>query len=64
MFIAALFVMAETWKQTISINRGINEDMCIYTCIYTHTDTQHGLLAIKKNEIKPSAATRMDYHMK
>ena len=64
MFIAALFIMAETWKQTISINRGINEDMCIYTCIYTHTYTQHGLLTIKKNEIMSSAATRMDYHMK
>ena len=37
MFIAALFIMAETWKQTMSINRGINEDMCIYTHTHTHT---------------------------
>ena len=66
MFIAALFIMAETWKQTMSINRGINEDMCIYTHTHTHSHT-HSMeyySAIKKNEIMPSVATRMDYHMK
>ena len=35
--------------------------VCIYTYIHTHTHTNNGiLLSHKKNEIMPSAATRMD----
>ena len=72
MFVAALFIMAETWTQTMSINRGINEDMCVYTRTRTHTHTHththtksmEYYSAIKKNEIMPLAATRMGYHMK
>ena len=34
--------------------------MCAHTHIHTHTHTHTGILAIKKNEIRPFAATWMD----
>ena len=33
---------------------------CVCVCVYTHTHTQEYYLAIKKNEVMLSAATRMD----
>ena len=53
MFIAALYTMAKTWKQPkCPLTDEWIEMWCIYTVEYYS--------AIKKNEIMPFAATRMD----
>ena len=53
MFIAALFIIAKTWKQPKCPSTGEwIKKMCIYTIEYYS--------AIKKNEIMPFAATWMD----
>ena len=55
MFIAALFIIAKTWKQP---NDWLKEDV-IHT--QTHAHTHDGiLLSHKKNEILPFATTWMD----
>ena len=51
MFTAALFTIAKTWKQ-MSIDRGMDKEDVVH--IY------NGILAVKKNEIMPFAATLMD----
>ena len=51
MFIAALFTIAKTWKQPKGPDEWIKKMWCICTKEYYS--------AIKKNEIMPFAATRM-----
>ena len=53
MFIAALFTIARTWKQPMSIDRKMDKE----DVIYIHNGI---LLSHKKNEIMLSAATWMD----
>ena len=48
-FTEALFTTAKTWKQTLSVDRRMNKEYKVF--IY------NGILAIKKNEIMPFAAT-------
>ena len=57
MFMAALFTIAKTWKQLKcpSTDERIKKMRCIYTKKYYS--------AIKKNEIMPFEATRMDPEM-
>ena len=57
-FIAALFTIANIWKQPKcpSTNKWVKKMWCIYMYIYTH----NGILAIKKNEILPFAAMWVD----
>ena len=54
MFIASLFTIAKTWKQTQhpSTNEWTKKVWCIHTMEY--------YLAIKNNEIMPFATTKMD----
>ena len=54
MFIAALFTIAKTWKQT----KCPSTDEWIKKMCYIYTRNYHS--AIKKNEIMPFAATWMD----
>ena len=63
MFIAALFTIAKTWEQPKcpSTDEWIKIwYMCVCINTHTHTYTHNGILAIKKNEIMPFAATWMD----
>ena len=57
LFIAALFIVAKTWKQPKCppTDKWIKKMWCVYT--HTHTRI---LLSHKKNEILPFAATWMD----
>ena len=57
MFIAALFTIAKTWKQT----KCPSTDEWIKKMCYIYTRNYHS--AIKKNEIMPFAATWMDLEM-
>ena len=63
MFIAALFTIAKIGKQPEcpSAEEWIKKMVCAYVlmCAHVHTRTP-GLLALKKNEIMPFAATCMD----
>ena len=54
MFIAALFTIAKTWKQPKCplTNEWIKKKLCTYTVKYYS--------AMKKEEMMPFAATRMD----
>ena len=59
MFIAALFIIAKTWKQPkCPLTDEWIKMWCAYIYIYTHTIECYS--AIKKNEITPFAATWMD----
>ena len=53
MFTVALFIIAKTWKQPVSISRGMDKEDVVH--IYNGI-----LLSHKKNEIMPFAATCMD----
>ena len=53
MFIAALFTIARTWKQPMSIDRKMDKE----DVIYIHNGI---LLSHKKNALMPFAATWMD----
>ena len=47
--LSAAFTIAKTWKQPMSINRGIDKDVvCIHTHTHTHTHTQNGTLLSHK----------------
>ena len=61
-FIAALFMVAKTWKQPKCPSRDecIKKMWYIYTHIYIYTHTRKYYSAIKKNEILPFAATWVD----
>ena len=69
MFIAALFTIAKTWKQSkcLSIDKWIKMwGVCVYVCvclsyyIVQHTYTEEYYTAIKKNETVTFAATWMN----
>ena len=66
MFIATLFTIAKTWKQSKcpSTDEWIKKMWCMCVCIYTHTHTHTHTMkyysAIKKNEMMPFATTWMD----
>jgi len=57
MFIAAVFIIAKTWKQP----ECPLTDKWIKKMWYTHTMDHYS--AIKKNKIVPFAATRIDLEM-
>ena len=56
-FPEALFTRARTWKQLMSVDRGMGKDGVVRAHAHTHTHTHPS--AIKKNEIMPFAATQM-----
>ena len=60
MFIVALFTIAKTWKQPKcpSTDKWIKKMWYIYIVLWYNTMEYYS--AIKKNEIMPFAATRMD----
>ena len=53
MFIAALFTIIKTCKQSVSIDSWLDEN----THTHTHTHTYNAILDLKKNEIMSFAAT-------
>ena len=59
MFIAALFTIAKTWKQSKCplTDEWIKKMWYTHTHTHTHTHTMEYYSAIKKNEIMPFAAT-------
>ena len=63
MFTAALFTIAKTQKQPVSINRWMDKDnvvcRCIHTHTHTHTHTEEHYSATMKKEILPSATIWM-----
>ena len=62
MFIAALFIIAKTWKQPKcpSTDEWIKKMWYTHTHTHTHTHTMEYYSAIKNNEILPFAATSVD----
>ena len=66
MFIAALFIIAKTWKQPKStLTDELSTDEWIkmwyvYTHTHTHTHTMEYYSATKKNTVMPFAATWLD----
>ena len=58
-FPEALFTRARTWKQLMSVDRGMGKDGVVHAHAHTHTHTHTHPSAIKKNEIMPFAATQM-----
>ena len=64
-FIAALFVIANTWTQPkCLLTCEWIKEMWSHTCVYTHTHTDKEYYsAIKKNEIMAFAATWMDLRL-
>ena len=62
MFIAALFTIAKTWKQSKcpSTDIWIKKMWYIYICIHTHTHIYNGILFSHNKEIMPFAATWTD----
>ena len=52
MFIAALFTIAKTWRQPKCPSRSMDKEVVVYI--------DNGILAIKRNELLPFAATWMD----
>ena len=59
-FLAAPFVTAKLWKQQPKCpSTEWVKKMC-YICVYTHTDTHGDYCSLKKNEILPFIAARMD----
>ena len=64
MFTAALFTIAKTWKQPKRPSEEwIERVWCVYIHTHAHIYIRKYYSAIRKNEIMPFAATRMDPEM-
>ena len=48
MFIATLFIVTKTRKQSVSIDRGMDKENVVY--VYTHTDTHSRTLLSHEKE--------------